>query len=266
MWVGVATQKNGLALLSVFAIFFLIWSLVRRRQGLEIPATWYQTYMDVFIILLSIWLFMGPNHVPTYSSTSLMALILGLAALSGLLWLKRRNIILSTNLLLPVFIVIVIVYGIYTPFAGGLTGIDISSLLGRDQTLTGRSEVWARLIPFAMQKPFLGHGYSSFWTDEFRETIEATAHNGYLDMILNTGIVGIIFWSIFLIASCRNAQKEMPRNYDWGCFWFCIILMAVVHNIAESSMISFVNLLPVTVLFLSVSLQAPAGMAHSPSA
>lgn len=256
MWVGVASQKNGLALLCAFAIFFLIWTFIRRWRGVDIPVTSYQIYMEVFVIILSIWLFMGPNHVLTYSSTSTAALALGLTALLCLLWLMRCNIKLERNILLPIFIIIVFLYGTYTPFAGGLSGINVASLLGRDQTLTGRTEIWAMLIPYAMNKLILGHGFSSFWNDELRATIYSTAHNGYLDIILSIGIIGLIFWSLFVINSCRKAQQEMIRNPDWGCFWFCIILMAVVHNIAESSMTSFANFMPVIVLFLNIIFQA----------
>lgn len=252
MWIGVSTQKNGLALLCLFAIFFLLWTLIRRWRGLDIPVTWYQTYIEVFIIMLSIWLFMGPERTLTYSSTSTAALAAGVISLLGLIWLKRRNIIMRGHSL-AVFILLVILYGTVTPFVGGLTIFDVSALLGRDKTLTGRSDIWAALIPYAIQSPFLGHGFGGFWNKELRATIDVEAHNGYLDTILNIGITGLIFWSIFLIASCRKAQREMMQDFDWGIFWFCIILMAVIHNIAESSMTSFSGLMPVVILFLNIS-------------
>jgi O-antigen ligase len=255
MWIGVATQKNGLVLLCVFALFVLFWTLLRRWRDLDIPATRYQIYLEVFVIMLSIWLFCGPNHVLTYSSTSTASLTIGLAALLCLLRKKLRAIALKINIL-PVFIAFIIFYGTLTPFAGGFMFYNPSGLLGRDETLTGRTDVWQRLIPYAMENIFFGRGYASFWNEELRATIESHAHNGYLDMILNTGLAGLMFWAAFLIASCHKAQQEMRRDPEWGVFWFCIILMAVIHNIGESSMISFVNLMPAVIVFLNASLQA----------
>ena len=76
------------------------------------------------------------------------------------------------------------VYGTVTPFIGKLSLVDISSTFGRDETLTGRSEIWATLVPFAMKRPILGHGFGGFWTDARREIIAAShGHNGYLDAV-----------------------------------------------------------------------------------
>ena len=43
MWIGVATQKNGLALLCLFAHFYLVWTYIRRRQGGDTTVDWNQT-------------------------------------------------------------------------------------------------------------------------------------------------------------------------------------------------------------------------------
>jgi exopolysaccharide production protein ExoQ len=258
MWTGVSTMKNGLALFCVFALFFLLWTLIRRWRELDIPVTRYQTYIEVFVIILSIWLFMGPKHTPMYSSTAFAALTLGFTTLLCLSWLKGRNIILGKKSL-SVAIALLIFYGTIIPFAGeGLKMID-PSYFGRDQTLTGRVDIWAGLVPYAVQRPFLGYGFGGFWDRKSRAVVSddyAEAHNGYLDTILNIGVVGLILLSIFLIASCRKAQREMTIDADWGFFWFCIILMAVVHNIAESSTTSFMSIMPAAILFLNVSLQS----------
>jgi O-antigen ligase len=163
--------------------------------------------------------------------------------------LKRRNIVLGANLL-TVIISLIILYGTITPFIGGLKLFDVSALLGRDSTLSGRDEIWAQLIPAAMQKPLLGHGLGGFWNDEWSMSLRVNeAHNGYLDMILNMGFAGLMLISIFLIASCRKARREMTQDSDWGIFWFCIILMTVVHNTTESSLYVFTGLMPMIIFF-----------------
>lgn len=252
MWVGVESQKNGLALLCLFAFFFLMWTFIRRWQGRDIPVVWYQTYAEVLLLMLTIWLFSGPQHTLTYSATSTAALAVGLTALIGLVCMKKRGILIGSSTL-TVIIVLIIVYGTITPFVGGLKLYDPSAILGRDQTLTGRSEIWKYLVPYAMDKPILGHGFGGFWTDAHREASSSHAHNGYLDIILNLGFCGLLLISMYLVSACRKAREEMTRDFDWGVLWFCFLLMAVVHNIAESSTISFTGLLPAVILFFLIS-------------
>ncbi len=252
MWDGVSTQKNGLAFLCMFAIIYFVWTFIRRRKGDDIAVTWYQTYIEVFIFLLAIYLFTGPNHTLTYSATSTATLVVTLIAFKALLWLKKLKIIIGANML-TIIIVLIIIYGTVTPFVGGFVFYDPSTTLNRQENLTGRTDIWAFLVPFAIDKPFLGHGFGGFWTDAIREKTSSHAHNGYLDTILDTGFLGLFLLSMFLIANCRAAQKKMTQNYDWGILWFCLLLIAVVHNIAESSVTSFSNTLPTILLFILVA-------------
>lgn len=252
-WHGVSTQKNGLAQLCLFVIFFFLWTFIRRWRGFDKSVTWYQTYIEIFVVMLAIWLFMGPNHTLTYSSTSLACLLIGILTLLGLLWLKNKNIILGAYLLTAI-ISLIIIYAAVTPFIGSLPLFNVSSLLSRSETLTGRSEIWEKLIPLAMAKPFLGHGFG-FWSEELSELLKTNSgHNGYLDTIFTLGFIGLILSSIFLVTSCRKAQNKMMHDIDWGSFWFCMVLMATIHDIAESSLDSLTGLFPM-IIFIQISCQ-----------
>jgi len=239
MWTGVALQKNGLGRLCLIAILFLVWTLYRRWKGRDKIVVGYQTPVEVFLLILSFWLFTGPQHTLTYSATSTVALAVGLSAFVGLFWLKKQNRLIGTGVL--IFIIsFLIIFGTVTPFMGRLP-IDFSAALGRAENLTGRADIWATLVPYALQKPILGHGLGGFWTDAIRSISSSHAHNGYLDIILNLGFVGLIMFSLFLLSSCRKTHGEMLRDFDWGVLWTCYLLVAVTHNIAESTITSFTN-------------------------
>jgi len=70
--------------------------------------------------------------------------------------------------------------------------------MGRNPTLTGRTEVWKAILPFA-QNPIFGSGYESFWLGDRLVTIGQMinspgiqeAHNGYLEIYLNLGWIGL---------------------------------------------------------------------------
>lgn len=252
MWIGVSTQKNGLAFICMFALFYFAWTFIRRRQGRDSPVVWYQPYIEMFIVFLTFYLFMGPNRTLNYSATALALLIIGVISVVGLLWLKKNNIFLSANIL-SILITSVIIYGTVTPFIGGLVLFDPSAVLGRDESLTGRSNIWANLVPYAIQKPILGYGYGGFWTNLMIEKYVGPAHNGYLQVILDTGLVGLLILSIFLISNCRKARELMGRDLDMGIFWFCIIFIAVIRNISESAVTCLADTLPAILLFMLIS-------------
>jgi len=47
-----------------------------------------------------------------------------------------------------------ITYGVAALFTAGTAVGSFSSVLGRDETLTGRTEIWQQFLPMAMQRPY----------------------------------------------------------------------------------------------------------------
>lgn len=251
MWIGVTTQKNALGRLCLISGFWLLWTLFRRWRGRGVPAVKYQTVAEVIVLLITLVLLRGPGGA--YSATALGALMLGLALFALLLWLKKQNRMLNPATL-RVASAIIIVFGFLTPLVGGSNVAVLTPLLGRNSTLTGRTEIWADLVPVAMRNPILGTGFGSFWTsDTIDELKEKECHNGYLEVFLATGIVGVLLASAFLLTMVRDSQRAMTVDFDWGSFCVCIVIMTLAHNITESSIDSFARQLMAVVLFLSFS-------------
>jgi exopolysaccharide production protein ExoQ len=252
MWIGVTLQKNGLGRLCIICAFFMIWSLVRRQQGNNVPIWKYQSYLELFLLLLTFYLLGGPDRKLFYSATAVYALILGLLVYCGLLLLKRSRINLGSNAVV-VIVAIIIVTGYVTLFAGGSNIRAFASSAGRAETLTGRTEVWAMLLPVAMQRPLFGGGLGGFWTPRTRDVFQISeAHSGYLEVLLDFGFIGVLLLSMFLFSSARKAQQELSHDFDWGTIWICYLIMAVVHNIAESSINSLTSHMTAVVLFFSI--------------
>jgi len=252
-WTGVAMQKNGLGCICFIAIFFSIWSILKRRREYSAPLFKYQTFVEIIIIIISLWLMGGPNSDIFYVATAFYALTLGLFIHWGLHILGKRGIYIGVRSLMIV-IAVVIIIGIATVFTSASFMGDFASVVGRNSTLTGRTEIWAGLLPIAMQKPILGSGFGGFWTWQTRTVHGVSeAHNGYLEVLLDLGFSGILFVSFFLLSSCQKAYKELFRNFDFGVLWISFIMMTVVYNITASSINSFCNPLMAILLFLSVS-------------
>lgn len=255
MWVGVTTQKNGLGRLCMVSVFFLIWSLIRRRQGTN-PSAWkYQTHLELFILLIALYLFRGPSGA--YSATAIAAVIVGMLVYGIFLLMKKRGVIPRRQTVTVVTLVLII-FGTATLFIGGTNLKFVVSSLGRDSTLTGRTEVWAVLLPLAMSRPVLGHGFGGFWTQKIRTELITEGHNGYLDILLDTGFIGLLLMAGFIISSARRGHGELYKDWDWGIFWLCLILMVLIHNVTESSLNTLTSHLTAIILFLTVSASSAA--------
>ncbi len=264
MWIGVTTQKNGLGRLCLISSFFLIWSLVRRRQGSNPSAGKAQSALEVLFLLLSLYMLRGPSG--SYSATAIAALLLGLAAYFGFLFMKKRGRTPSPGLVTTAAAALIFV-GVATLFAGGSNLRSFVSTLGRESTLTGRTEVWAVLLPMAMSHGALGHGFGGFWTQRMRTEFITEGHNGYLDILLDTGFVGLVLMAGFIMSSARRGQRELGRDPDWGILWLSLIIMVLIHNITESSLNSLSSHLTALILFLSVSSsmdRVPAAVPDAP--
>jgi exopolysaccharide production protein ExoQ len=253
MWVGAAMHKNTLAQLCLFAAIFLIWTFIRRHQGKDIPAAGYKTILEVFILILAFWMWGGPQHTFTYSATATVAFTVGLSFLIFLFWAKKWSTVPGPKALI-VLTALIIIYGTVTPMLGELSLLDVSSMLGREENLTGRTAVWKELVPVAMESPILGYGFGGFWSSTAREEYQISgAHNGYLDLILELGFVGLLLYTMFVVSNARKAQRLMTQDFDWGTLWMCYLLMGLLINITEASFNSFTTQLLAVILFLTVS-------------
>lgn len=262
MWIGVTQQKNGLGRLCMIVSFFLIWSLIRRWQGNN-PQVWkYQTHVEIFVLLITFWLMRGPGG-NVYSATSVIALGLSLAVYGTFYFIRKKGKLLSVSILM-IIIVVIILYGIITVYTGEVKFSSLASAVGRNQTLTDRTLIWSRLVPVVKQKPLLGGGFGGFWTPQTRELYRISgAHSGYLDVLLELGFAGILLVSVYLLSSCRKAYRILSRDFDWGILWICYILMAVVHNVSESSINTLAMQLPAIILFFTLSSSSDSRMAIS---
>jgi O-antigen ligase len=247
-WQGLAVHKNSMARFCVVAILFMLWAFTKRWRGIENKVVWYQPHVEIVVFLVTLYLFMGPKHTLTYSATSTVSLAVGVTGFIWLLWLKRRGKIISANSFM-IIIGTVITLGIVSVFTVSSTLVDVSSLLGRSETLTGRTEIWSTLVPFVGESPIFGLGLG-------RTPWGGNPHNGYLYIVLSLGFVGFALLCLFLLSSSRRAQRELTVDFDWGILWSCGLVMAVVHNIAESTMSSFGNPLSALLLLMYVGCNA----------
>lgn len=252
MWIGVTVHKNTLGRLCLIAAFFLLWTLYRRWQGRDRPSDRYQTLADVSVLLMALFLLKGADNA--YSATSVATFAVGTATFLGLAWLRRRQQILPGAALLPI-VAFLIGFGAATPFVGGSNVAGFSSTFGRNETLTGRTETWEQLVPVVKSQPFLGVGFGSFWTTARRDLYEMShGHNGYLDILLELGAVGLAFYAALLLSCGRKLHAALAEDYDWASLGICFLLMTLVYNVTESALNSLTEQMTAMMILLSLTI------------
>jgi exopolysaccharide production protein ExoQ len=88
----------------------------------------------------------------------------------------------------------------------------ILAFIGKDITLTGRVQLWKLSLQYISESPFLGYGFDVFWKSvidsntlsKFDVFWEAPhSHNGFLDLLLDLGLLGLFLYLLLLINTIR---------------------------------------------------------------
>jgi exopolysaccharide production protein ExoQ len=119
----------------------------------------------------------------------------------------------------------------------------IVNVFGRDSTFTGRTRVWEKALEAINDRPLLGYGHSAFWGNprvaaEMEREIwwsPPTAHNGYLDILLSIGVIGLILFALSIGTTMLYALKLASQRNDLiSLFPATYVVFVLVYNSSES--------------------------------
>ena len=125
--------------------------------------------------------------------------------------------------------------------------VPLLEALGRDVTFTGRTPLWGMLDTEIAQHPVLGQGYGAFWSPgnltmwEIWETLgwePPHAHNGYRDVLLGTGVVGLALFALVTLRAIHQTIALTVTAPREGWLWCIVLILSVlVMNLTESNML-----------------------------
>jgi len=178
-WRGVYAFKND------FGRAIALCAMVFGIAGVWMRKYWYVfafLFVQAFILILN-----------SRSSQAMFLSVVPFMAYVLITWLRTMTARTRTLVIAAILPLLVIAY-----MTSQLLFSQVLALLGRDGTLTGRTEIWAAVIQ-SMQSHFLfGGGFGSGWEivkDRVTVMTGVTvghAHNGYLDLLTDLGIVGLL--------------------------------------------------------------------------
>jgi exopolysaccharide production protein ExoQ len=230
MYTGITTHKNSLGTLTLVCGMFLTWDFVTRLRGAAAATGWASRLADASLWVMTLWLL--------YEAHSATALACGLAAGAILVllaseWVRRH--IRRVELL--GLVLVLCAWALNSTF--NVAEWIVVDLMGRDLTLTTRTDVWPMLIGMN-DNVFFGEGFSSFWSgarlDAIYEQLSIIqAHNGYLDTYLNGGLVGVTLMALLLMSTVLAINRDVEQGDEFSAVRFACLAVVLVSNLTESS-------------------------------
>jgi O-antigen ligase len=244
-WRGVFYHKNNLGKVSTFALCFFVtlWSFNRNR--------WQRIFWAGACVLGMITM-IGSRSVTALVVTSTMALVAILLRATRP-WRKAW----------PVFLLIILVVGAGVILVVIQNSEILLDTLGRDVSLTGRVPLWQVLIPIGLKQP-LGYGYGAFWLGWNGPSAQVwsslnwflnNAHNGFLDIWLDLGWVGLGL-GIFLLGKVFmvNIGPALAGSKE-GVFWILFCVIFITYNLVEVTFFNQNNIYWVLMVYAYLSSQ-----------
>jgi O-antigen ligase len=141
----------------------------------------------------------------------------------------------------------------------GMSG-SLSQTLGRGSTLSGRTVLWAALLALHTN-PIFGTGFESFWLGDRLKQLEGIfffipneAHNGYLEIYLELGLIGVFLLIALFVATFWKIRLELFRNFEWGRYRLGFLSAVILYNWAEAA---FGTHNPIWFVFYIIAMEYP---------
>ncbi|MET0546553.1 MAG: O-antigen ligase [Caulobacterales bacterium] len=171
------------------------------------------------------------------SKTSLIALVLGLALIVVIAQMRKGpHYAFFFGYAIVALAVMVACVLVFAPQA-------FFDLIGRDSSLTGRTDIWNLVERSIMEKPILGHGYAAFWQDArgpalyIRQALQwpvPNAHNGWLEIALGMGFLGVTL-AVGLVSMIVWRVRGVAGDPVVGPFAIPLVALGLVFSMSESA-------------------------------
>src|SRR5262249_35421926 len=171
--------------------------------------------------------------------------------LSTMKMINRRRPLIHAMMLVLTLIPFIVLFA-------GIGGGAIQTM-GRDSSLTGRKDIWPRVIAL-VDNPVIGTGFESFWLGDRLRVMQEyqlalnEAHNGYLEVWICLGWIGVLILGVLIVKGYRNITALYYRDPTAGSFRMAIFLTVIVSSFTEAALRS--NSLS-WVVFLLMTLSIP---------
>jgi O-antigen ligase len=224
-WQGITAQKNTLGLVMAYGVAI---ALAMK------PATFVHRCVRAGLLILCLGMvYLSQSREAWLVSAMLFMVHFFLKLVSRFARRSRRPVLLIC------FIGILLVAGVIAT-----NWVEFLKLLGRDATLRGRTELWAAVLLECQNHLWRGHSGSPFWGTGAANRIYAvtgwlptSAHNGFLECLLDYGIPALFFLGLLFLISIRNGIRLLytSESYESRKLWIYLIFTISIFNMVQTT-------------------------------
>jgi exopolysaccharide production protein ExoQ len=253
---GITTDKNILGMSLFVCCLSLIWILFELMGKRIKISVLLKNFVLLFLGGMAVWLLQQ-----AHSSTAMACTFLGALVLLALRFAPVRKNFWT-------YLGVVMGSVLFLQVAFNLSNV-IARTLGRDMTLTGRTDIWTIALHEG-PNPLIGAGFYSFWLgnrvaklSEGYHYLLNEAHNGYLETYLNSGLIGVFLLLALLLSAGKRIKREAVTGEPFAAFRLACFLAILPYGLTESI---FNRLTLVWFLFLLVIVEYPRRFSVRPLA
>jgi exopolysaccharide production protein ExoQ len=207
-WRGITYQKNSLGQVATVGLILWTFRLLTRRN------TWQACMAGIGLSLFMV--------IKSRSNTSLVAATVSCVMMFVILRPALHVSAAARQLIFGSLAIAIPLIGYLAVATEALQ--PLGEFFGKGATFTGRADIWRELFVEIEKHPIVGIGFSAFWGGEYSLAAPIIrklgwavpgAHNGYLDIINELGLVGFAFFATFLALHARGlgqlSRFDRPR-------------------------------------------------------
>jgi len=249
-YTGVTRDKNMLGVICLIAGLGCVWrfiSALRDGGSARRPAP---LLAQMALVTMVMWLFVVAN-----SMTALACFLLatGLMCVVSIPAVSRRRVLVH---LLVTAILGVVITALFFD-----VGSDLVETMGRNQGLTGRTGLWKDVLSIN-PNPIIGSGFESFWSGDRLETLWSIywwhpneAHNGYIEVFLNLGIIGVSLLALMIIFGYTKAVRALQSDPQTAALKLAFLVVGLAYSFTEAG---FRVMHPIWICFVLGATAVPA--------
>lgn len=239
---GVALGKNGLGYVCLVFGLASLWRFLGTFSEADPRRRTRSWIAHGALVAMALWLLWLSNSATSLACFFLGATLLVITSVPRFARMRTTPHVVMGSVAFLALIVLLL---------NAATGLV--EAMGRDTTLTGRTDLWNQLGRMIVD-PLLGAGFESFWLGERVEKLwriywwhPRQAHNGYFEVFLNLGWVGVAMLGIVIVGGYRNISATFRRDPGIGSLTLAFFVVALAYNVTEAA---FKTMHPVWIAFL----------------
>lgn len=226
-WNGITGNPNTLGLVSMVSV----WA----------AASYYQYASKLRSKLLSLVLLAvaGMCLYGSNSVTSIMMSVFIVVAAFAFVGLQRSTAEMRAfKIVAWTFGGVVAIFSIYTVAPHSFSEKWIFDNVGRSSTLTGRETLWELARKAIDAKPLLGWSFDALTSISKNYDLRfGQLHNGYFDLAVRGGYVGVFFIAYFAGRSVLTSRSLSVFDPRLTVLLAAMLIAILLHNLTEASLV-----------------------------